>query len=251
MLLIAAALGAWIVTYERMRGMDGGPGTDLGQLGWFLGVWVTMMAAMMLPSVAPLVILFAGVSAQRSRQGRASVPTWMFLAGYLAAWTAYGVLAFGLYRAIRTLDLGFLSWDDQGPIVAGAAIVAAGIYQLTPLKRICLTHCRTPLTFVMHHWREGRLGALRMGLSHGAYCVGCCWGLMLILFVLGVMSLVWMIVIAALIFAEKVLPIGERLTRVLAVCFIVLGIVVAVAPGSLPGLTEPGSAPAMQMQTPP
>jgi predicted metal-binding membrane protein len=249
-LLIAAALGSWIVAYGRMRGMDSGPGTDLGQLGWFLGVWVTMMAAMMLPSVAPVVMLFAGVAAQRSRQGRAFVPTWIFLAGYLAAWTAYGVLAFGLYRAIRALDLGFLSWDEQGPIVAGAAIVAAGVYQLTPLKRICLTHCRTPFTFVMHHWREGRLGALRMGLGHGAYCVGCCWGLMLILFALGVMSLVWMVVIAALIFAEKVLPVRERLTRVLAVCFIALGIFIAVAPGRVPGLTEPGSVPAMEMQQP-
>src|SRR5262249_6224294 len=142
---------------------------------------------------------------------------------------------------------GFLSWHEQGPIVAGTAIAAAGLYQLTPLKRVCLRHCRTPLHFVMHGWREGHAGALRMGGEHGAYCVGCCWGLMVILFALGVMSLLWMAVVAAVVFAEKLLPVGERLSRVLALAFVALGIWVAVAPGSVPGLTRPGSAPKMMM----
>jgi predicted metal-binding membrane protein len=153
--LLAAALAAWIVTVERMRGMDAGPGTDLGTLGWYLGIWVTMMAAMMLPSVVPMALVFGRVS-----RGRATfVPTWIFLAGYLAVWTAYGLAAYGLYRGIRALDPGFLSWQEQGPIVAGGAVVLAGVYQLTPLKRICLRHCRSPLHFVMRGWRAGRLGA--------------------------------------------------------------------------------------------
>ena len=117
----------------------------------------------------------------------------------------------------------------------------AGLYQLTPLKARCLKHCRTPLHFVLHDWREGRLGTLRMGLVHGAYCVGCCWGLMLILFALGVMSLVWMAVVAGVIFAEKAFPAGWRLTRPLAVVFVAIGIWVMAAPASVPGLTEPTS----------
>src|SRR5581483_4941645 len=115
---------------------------------------------------------------------------------------------------------GFLSWHRAGPYVAGAAVGLAGIYELTPLKSVCLRHCRTPLHFVFGHWRSGRFGALRMGVEHGAYCVGCCWGLMLVLFALGVMSLLWMAIVAALIFAQKVLPHGERLTTAFAVGFV-------------------------------
>jgi predicted metal-binding membrane protein len=242
-LVLAAALVTWIVTIARMRGMDAGPGTDLGGLAWFVGVWVTMMAAMMLPAALPMIVAFSRVSGGRARSGRADVvPTWVFLAGYLATWTAYGLAAYGLFRSIEAIDPGFLDWEAEGPVVAGAAIVAAGLYQLTPLKRACLRHCRTPLHFVLHGWREGRRGALRMGIGHGAWCVGCCWGLMLILFALGVMSLLWMAVVATIIFAEKVLPIGARLPRALAACFVALGIWIAVAPGSVPGLTEPGMA---------
>ena len=236
-LLIGAVLVTWIVTYQRMHGMDEGPGTDLGGLAWFLGIWVTMMAAMMFPSVAPIALLHARVADGRS-------PTWLFLAGYLAVWTAFGLAAYVVFRGIASLDLGFLSWDEHGPLVAGGAIAAAGVYQLTPLKRVCLKHCRTPLRFITDSWRDGRLGALRMGAGHGAFCVGCCLGLMLVLFVLGVMSLLWMAVVAALIFAEKVLPFGARLATVLAVCFLVLGLWVATSPGTVPGLTQP-AGPAM------
>ncbi len=247
-LLTGGALVTWIVAYERMHGMDGGPGTDLGGLGWFLGVWVTMMAAMMFPSVAPMALLHARIARERRRQRARSAPTWVFLAGYVAVWTAFGLGAYGLYRGIVALDLGLLSWDRQGPLVAGGALAAAGLYQLTPLKRACLKHCRTPLHFVLQGWREGRLGALRMGGEHGAYCVGCCVGLMVILFALGVMSLLWMAVVAGLIFAEKVLPFGERLRYVFAVVFVAAGIWVVASPASVPGMTEPGSAPAMQME---
>src|SRR5712691_10221272 len=122
-LLLAAALAAWIVTVNRMRGMDAGPGTDLGGLGWYLGIWVTMMAAMMLPSVAPMVLIFARVSRERHRRGRAAlVPTWVFLAGYLAAWTVYGLIAYGVFRLVTAVDFGVLAWDEAGSYFAGGAI---------------------------------------------------------------------------------------------------------------------------------
>jgi predicted metal-binding membrane protein len=240
--LVAGALVAWIVTVERMRGMDAGPGTDLGGLGWYVGIWTTMMAAMMLPSALPMVVLFSRVSRERARRGFAElVPSWLFVAGYLAVWTVYGLVAYGVYRAVVAAGTEWLAWDRAGPYVAGAALAAAGLYELTPLKDVCLRHCRSPLHFLLHDWREGRLGAFRMGAEHGAFCVGCCWGLMLALFALGVMSLFWMAVVAAVILAEKLAPAGDRLTRVFAVALVALGVWVAAAPASLPGLVEPNS----------
>jgi predicted metal-binding membrane protein len=228
--LLGAALVAWIVTVGRMRGMDAGPGTALGTFGWFLGIWVTMMAAMMLPATAPTVLLFASVR----RRGE----TWAFVVGYGLAWTAYGVVAYGIYRLIRAAAPSFLAWDAQGPWVAGGALVVAGIYQLTPLKSACLRHCRSPLHLLLGG-RPGRLGAVWMGVQHGAVCVGCCIGLMLALFALGVMSLLWMAVVAIAILAEKVLPGGERFARGLAIVLIGLGVWVALAPDSVPGLIQP------------
>lgn len=232
--LLGATLAAWAVLLVRMRGMDAGPGTDLGTLGWFLGVWVTMTAAMMLPSAAPMVLVYSKAAA-----GSRSSTAW-FVAGYVAVWTAYGLVAFGLFRLVRAHHPSLLGWDHAGPIVAGAAIVVAGLYQLTPLKRVCLRHCRTPFHWVLHRWRDGPLGPARMGLEHGGYCVGCCWALMVVLFAVGVMSLAWMAVVAALIFAEKVLPVGERLAGAFAVGLVALGVWVAVAPASVPFLTQPG-----------
>jgi predicted metal-binding membrane protein len=240
-ILLAAALATWIVAVQRMRGMDAGPGTDLGGLGWYVGIWVTMMAAMMLPSVAPMVLIFHRISLERAKRSEPFVRTWVFALTYLAVWVLYGLAAYGLYRLVVYLDIGLLDWNRGGPYIAGGAIAAAGLYELTPLKSVCLRHCRTPLHFVMHGWRGGVRGALRMGAEHGALCVGCCWGLMVVLFALGVMSLTWMIVVAALIFAQKVLPAGERLTRVFAVAFVAGGIWIASAPGSVPGLTLPDS----------
>ena len=246
--LLAGALVAWIVTVNRMRGMDGGPGTDLGGLGWYLGIWVTMMGAMMLPSVFPMVLLFARVSSEGGRRGARVVPTWVFVMSYLAVWTLYGLVAYGLYRVVRTLDPGFLAWDRAGPYVVGGAVAAAGLYELTPLKSVCLRHCRSPLHFILGGWRPGWFGALRMGSAHGAYCVGCCWGLMIVLFALGVMSLFWMALVAGVIFVQKIIPWGERFTTALAVALVALGIWVAAAPGSVPDLTQPGSNPGMKME---
>jgi predicted metal-binding membrane protein len=233
--LLGAALVAWLVTLQRMRGMDAGPGTDLGALGWYLGSWVAMSAAMMLPSEAPTVLIFG-----RTRGG---AQVGEFVTGYLLAWTAYGLLAYAAYRGIRAAAPSFLAWDERGPWVAGGALAAAGLYQATPLKTACLRHCRSPLQFLLRG-RPGRLGAVRMGIEHGAVCVACCLGLMLALFALGVMSLFWMGVVAVAILIEKAMPGGEAATRALVVVLVGLGIWVAASPGSVPGLTQPG---AMQM----
>ena len=239
--LLGVALVTWIVTLERMRGMDAGPGTDLGGLGWFVGVWVTMMAAMMLPSTAPMVVAVRRASAGRGGRPAPPAVTALFIVGYLAAWTVYGLAAYGLFRLLEAHHPSLFAWDRGGPVVAGIAVAAAGAYQLTPLKRACLRHCRTPLHFVMHRWRAGWTGAVAMGAEHGAWCLGCCVGLMLVLFAVGVMSLTWMAIVALVIFAEKVLPWGARLTAPIAVCLIGLGVLIAVAPGSTPGLTDPGA----------
>jgi predicted metal-binding membrane protein len=228
--LLAGSLTAWIVILARMRGMDAGPGMDLGSLGFYLGVWLTMTAAMMLPSTMPVVIAYRHVG----RHPRAG--TTFFLGGYLAAWTGYGLVAFAVYRGVRAAAPAFLRWDSGGRYVAGAALAAAGLYELTPLKSLCLHHCRSPLGFVLGHWRPGRLGALWMGTEHGTYCVGCCFGLMLALFVLGLMSLLWMAVVAALIFAEKVFPVGDRLPRAVAAGLVAVALWLALAPASVPGL---------------
>ena len=245
--LISGAIVAWSIGVARMRGMDDGPGTDLGGLGWYLGIWLTMMAAMMLPSVAPMVLLFSRVSGERARRGAPAVPTWIFVVAYFVVWTAYGLAAYAIYRLATALDTDVLSWERAGAYVAGAAIAAAGVYELTPLKRVCLRHCRSPLHYVLFGWRGGRVGALRMGLEHGMYCVGCCWGLMVILFALGVMSLLWMAAVGAVIFVQKVLPGAERLAIPFAVVFVGLGLWVASAPEHVPGLTPPGGAPSMHM----
>ncbi len=235
LVFLGAATAAWAVTVERMRGMDAGPGTDLGGLGWFLGVWAAMMAAMMLPSAVP-----AAVAVTRASR---ALPTALFGVGYLAVWTAFGVVAYMLFRGVMSFDLGRFAWDRDGPYAAGAVIVLAGIYELTPLKEQLLRSCRSP-----HDPRER--GVFRAGVANGLYCVGCCLGLMAVLFALGVMSVFWMVVIAAVIFVEKVFPSGPRLTTAVGVGLIALGLWVALSPSTLPMLTEPGQSPSMEMEMP-
>lgn len=231
--LLIVALVAWAVTVDAMRGMDAGPGTNLGSLGWFMGVWVTMMAAIMLPSAVPIVSLFSSL--------RRDAPPWAFVLGYLLAWAAVGLGAYALFRALRAVAPSFTAWDERGAWVAGGALVLSGIYQLTPLKAACLRNCRTPIGFLLRSG-PGAFGAVRTGLGHGAYCIGCCAGLMLALFALGVMSLVWMAGVTVAILAEKMLPAGEWVARALAVVLAEGGVWMAAAPESVPGLTQPDEA---------
>ena len=242
-LLLVLALVGWLVTDERMVGMDAGPGTDPGTLGFYVTVWVVMMAAMMFPSIAPMVLMYA--RAQEGKRERGDVvqggATALFVAGYLVTWTLAGLLAYAILETGRALDIAALSWDRAGPYVAGAVIVAAAVYQLTPLKDVCLTKCRNPMMFILTSWRPGRAGALRMGIEHGGWCVGCCWALMAALFALGVMSIGWMAFIAALIAVEKLVPWKAAANRGIAILLVVLGLAVAFAPEDVPGLTLPDS----------
>jgi predicted metal-binding membrane protein len=240
-LLLALAAVAWWSTTERMRGMDEGPGTDVGALAWFLGVWIVMMAAMMLPSVAPTVALQA-----RMTQRRSPVAPLAFVSGYLVTWTAAGALAYGAFVLGRELLGGALAWDEAGRWAAGATLALAAVYELTPLKDVCLAKCRSPLGFLLGAWRDGVHGALSMGMRHGAWCVGCCWALMAALFALGVMSLAWMAFVAALIALEKLLPWGRPVTMGTAALLFTFGILLVAAPDAVPGLTVPGSSDAVQ-----
>ena len=241
-LLVLAVVG-WTITDERMHDMDAGPGTDLGTLGFYVTAWVVMMAAMMFPSIWPMVVIYSRVQTGKQERGQEAPigATALFIAGYLVTWTVAGLVGYAVFDVARSLSIDALSWDRGGPYLAGGVIVAAAIYQLTPLKDVCLSKCRNPLMFVLHSWQPGRLGALRMGTEHGAWCVGCCWALMAALFALGVMSVGWMVFIAALIAIEKLLPWKAVANRGIAVLLVVLGLAVAFAPEDVPGLTLPDS----------
>jgi predicted metal-binding membrane protein len=244
-LLFLLAAASWALTDDRMGGMDAAPGSDLGDLGWFMVTWLTMMAAMMFPSLAPMVVMHARI--QRGRRERSGVAsTVVFVTGYLAAWCAFGLLGYMVVEGVRSLDVGFLAWDEAGRYVAGGVIVAASLYELTALKDACLRHCRNPQT-LDEHWRPGPIGSLRMGVEHGGFCLGCCWALMAALFAVGVMSVGWMALVAALIAIEKLAPWRAVASRAVAVLLAVLGLAVAFVPEDVPGLTIPGAPGESQM----
>ncbi len=239
-LFAVAALG-WLWAAHAMGGMDAGPWTELGSLGWFLGVWTVMMAAMMLPSVAPTIALYAKVT-------KASSPwsPWLFAAGYLLTWVAAGLIAylFGLLAAALLGDA--LAWERAGRVVAGVTLLLAAGYELTPLKDVCLSKCRSPLGSFLGSWRRGRVGAVQMGTRNGAWCVGCCWALMASLFALGIMSVTWMAFVAGVIAFEKTVPWRRSPRYATALVLLVVGVLLLVAPEALPGLRIP-SGETMQM----
>jgi predicted metal-binding membrane protein len=236
-LLLALTAVAWWSTADRMAGMDAGPGTDLGALGWFLGVWVVMMAAMMFPSLAPTVALYARMTRRRGLDRPL-----LFTTGYLLVWGGAGLGAYGLFRLGRSLFGGDLAWHAGGRWFAAGVLAVAALYEMTPLKNACLAKCRSPLGFLLGTWRDGRLGALEMGSRHAGWCLGCCWALMAALFALGVMSLSWMAFVAALIALEKTVPWGRAVTWGTAAVLLVLAIAVVAAPQDVPGLIVPSGS---------
>jgi len=240
--LLALALLAWFVTDNRMGEMDSTPGMALGSLGFYLTVWVVMMAAMMFPSVAPTVLMYDRLREGHRARGRGASPdaTALFVAGYLLVWTLAGLGAYAVFELVRAINPPFLAWDEAGRYVTAGVIVAAAIYQVTPLKQACLVKCRSPMMFLAERWRHGRGGGLELGARHGAWCLGCCWALMAALFAVGVMSLGWMALIAAFIAAEKLLPWPVAARRSVAVLLLFLGLGIAIAPADVPGFAEPG-----------
>ena len=226
-ILIIAAI-AWAYTvYLAETGMGMGDGTGMSMamadmrswsaadFGLMFLMWAVMMVAMMAPSAAPMLLMFAAVNRKRREREAPYVPTGIFLAGYVIVWTTFAAAAtlgnWGLHQA--SLLSSMMGASTSG-YLGGALLLLAGAFQWSPLKYACLKQCRTPMGFMMTSWREGHRGALRMGLEHGAYCLGCCWALMLLLFVLGVMNLVWIAALAAFVLAEKVAPKGEWVSRI-------------------------------------
>jgi predicted metal-binding membrane protein len=187
-------------------------------------MWWIMMIAMMLPSAAPMILLFSTVSRRSREQGNPYVPTGIFASGYLIVWGAFSLAATVLHWLLDRSGLMSMDMSSASVWLGALLLIAAGIYQLTPLKYACLRHCRGPLEFVTRYWRPGRAGALRMGIRHGAYCVGCCWVVMGLLFYGGVMSLYWIIGLSLLVLLEKVLPNEKHFGYITGVGFLGWGI---------------------------
>jgi predicted metal-binding membrane protein len=220
-LLTLAALAWWYLAHSAVTtsahagmSMPAAGARYPGETAGLALMWIVMMIAMMIPSVAPAILLFAGVSRRRRIQGVPAAPVSVFTLGYLLAWTGYAVLAASTQSALHSAALLSPAMESASPVLGGAILLLAGLYQWLPVKGACLSHCRSPLGFFSTEWREGVSGALRMGFRHGSYCVGCCWALMALLFVAGVMNLVWVAAIAVFVLAEKVMPNGRLLGRI-------------------------------------
>ncbi len=227
--MLALAALAWAYTVYLGVGrtsmgdaiaMPGMAQWSLADLGFMFVMWAVMMFAMMLPSVTPTVLIFARVRDKRAVTGRPHAPTAAFVTGYLVAWAGFSLLATIANWSLHTGGAMTSMMGKVAPQAGGVLLIAAGVFQWTPLKNACLDHCRSPMSFLMQHWREGILGAARMGLHHGIYCLGCCWLLMLLLFALGVMNLPWVAILSIVVLAEKTLPRGEMLGRVLGVALV-------------------------------
>jgi predicted metal-binding membrane protein len=230
---IAAVTGAaWIAFLAQAASPGSMPmGTmpaapDLvGAIG-FIGAWVVMMAAMMLPSAAPLVLLYRRAGSDARAANAAPL-----VAGYLLVWAAFGGLVYAVQQALGAAVHFSPAVGDARPYAVAGILAIAGIYQMTPLKQACLRQCRSPLDFLMHRWRgPSAFAALRLGVRHGAYCVGCCWGLMAVLVVAGAMSLLWVVVIALIVFIEKLMPFGERGAQLSGAGLALLAVLVALHP---------------------
>jgi predicted metal-binding membrane protein len=202
-----------------MSGPDVKPWSAATILPLFL-MWAEMMVAMMIPSAAPMILTFAMVNRKRREQERPFVPTGLFLSGYLLVWTAFSLFAALAQWALHGAALLSLTMKSSSPVLGGSLLVLAGVFQWTPWKQACLSHCRSPLQFIMTDWREGPGGAVAMGIKHGAYCTGCCWMLMALLFVAGVMNMYWVAAITLLVILEKVAPHGWKLLHVAGVILV-------------------------------
>ena len=231
---------AWLVWMAAMMGgMAGMGGEAMGGMmmpalrawsaaDWVLMflMWAVMMVGMMLPSATPMILLYDRVRERQEAKGASLAATGIFALGYLVAWSLFSLAATAAQWALEQAALLTPMLASASPWLGGGLLIAAALYQWSPLKHACLVHCRSPLFFLSHHWRPGRSGALLMGLHHGLYCVGCCWLLMALLFVFGVMNLLWIAALALFVLLEKVLPWGERFSRASAVLLAAAGVLV-------------------------
>ncbi len=233
------AVIAWVAGAGHMNdmGMDGR--FSVGSLGFFIVLWVVMMAAMMFPSVWPAVAMYGLVTRRRASAGVNAIGrSSAFVAGYLASWSAFGLIAFALLMIVRAVGLDTLSDDELARYVVAPVALAAALYEVVPFKQACLRHCRGPLSFFLTHWRDGARGASQMGARHGAYCVGCCWMLMIVLLAVGMMSITWMAVISLAIAVEKLAPArwARLASGLLLVGLLALAVIALAEPSWLPGV---------------
>ncbi|MFC4271802.1 DUF2182 domain-containing protein [Sneathiella chungangensis] len=198
-------------------------GMSVGAVMSMIVMWIAMMVGMMVPSFSAMILAFSGINLQKRLQGRAYVRTPVFLSGYLVVWSGFGVAAAGLQLALQSLSI-MKEMAIADPILAATILLIAGAYQFTVYKHACLSHCRSPMSHIMNQWREGKWGAFLMGLSHGMYCIGCCWALMLIMFAIGTMNLVVMASLTLYLLVEKILPFGHITARATGGILILLGI---------------------------
>jgi len=230
-LLLVVAIAAWVhvlvspMGSNDMAGMEMAMSPSLADGATYVAAWAVMMTAMMLPSALPMIGLYAATQRSARNAALKALRVATFALMYLGLWALTGVPIYFASVALSAISGGILAY------VVAAVLVLAGIFQLTPLKQVCLRHCRSPLGFLFGHWREGWQGGLAMGRAHAIYCLGCCWALMVVLVVAGAMGLPWLLLIAAVVAAEKLLPRGEWIARATGVALMVLGIAVAVRPG--------------------
>ncbi len=241
--LLLLTAQAWVLTLRAADTMTmPGSAPSLGEGTLFTLQWGVMMAAMMLPSAAPMILLYRTVSLRLRTANEAVLPVALFAAVYLLLWLLLGVPVYGGYVATAALAARWPAFDAAMPYAVAGVLVLAGLYQFTDAKRVCLRHCESPLGFLMRRWRSGYAGTFRLAAEHAGYCIGCCWGLMLILVAAGAMSIAWVVLIAVAVFAEKVLPHGWRTARLIGVGLIALGLAVAIHP-SLVSALRPHPAP--------
>ena len=237
-LLLILAAASWVLLIWQSDAMNSqamGRNLTMGMsAGLFMMTWVVMMIAMMFPTAAPMILMFTSVSAGKRRQSQVFVPTWVFVSAYLLIWTLFGLVAYPLALFAERLAEQSMWLMTNAPRIGGVLLVVAGLYQLSPLKHLCLAKCRTPLQFILSFWRDGYGGAFRMGFVHGAYCLGCCWFLFVLLFPLGIMNIAVMALLTALIYAEKSFPLGRQISQIAGMALIVYGVIVICVPAALP-----------------
>jgi predicted metal-binding membrane protein len=235
LLVLAAAAWAVIIWQSRMMDDDEMMGPTMGLAApVFLAIWITMMVAMMFPTAMPMILTFARVQAGKAARGQATVPVAVFVAAYLLVWIIFGAAAFALASVAEEFAERSMWLMDNAARIGAIVVIAAGVYQLSPLKKTCLSKCRSPMSWLLNSWRDGIGGALRLGIHHGLYCLGCCWLLFVILFPLGMMNIAAMALITALIFAEKSLPISTLASTLAAIGLIAYGALVLAFPDILP-----------------
>ena len=226
-----------------MADMDHGPGTHLHDFKTYIIGWVIMLTAMMLPSELQYIKVYTKLRAneldEKNKNRTLFFYTLIFAMGYGIAWILYGSLAFLLDSLLRLSQPEFLAWHKSGPIISGIVLLTAAVYQVSPLKNACLTHCRNPLSFFARHWHVNYQGILYTGFLHGLVCVACCWALMAVMFAVGAMNLIWMGILTLIMFAEKIFPFGYKLTIPIAVFLGVIGIWIMASPNTVPFLTNP------------